>query len=132
VRHFASEEREGAKMCCLSPRGISSGTTWLINAAAQSEVCEVKPPPNSPPMASVLGLHVEAATLGLCIETAAEELRAKLPTRSLKAAARPQGAAARTLVVAADYACQPVAVARPACARNQLLPFVNDIPCWRL
>jgi hypothetical protein len=24
VMHFASEEREGAKMCCLSPRGISS------------------------------------------------------------------------------------------------------------
>jgi hypothetical protein len=67
-------------------------------------------------MASALGLHVEAATLGLRIETAA----------------RPQGAAARPLVVVADYACQPVAVTRPACAQNQLLLFVNGIPCWRL
>jgi hypothetical protein len=92
--------------------------------AAQSGVC-VKPPPNSPPMASALGLHVEAATLGLRIETAAEELHAKPPTCSLEAGARP-------LIVAADYACQLVAVARPACARNQLLPFVNGIPCWRL
>jgi hypothetical protein len=82
-------------------------------------------------MASALGLHVEATALGLCIETATEELRAKPPTSSLKAAARPQGAAARPLTVAGDYACQPVVVAHPACARNQLLSFVNDIPCWR-
>jgi hypothetical protein len=80
-------------------------------------------------MASALGLHVEAAALGLRIETAAEELRAKPPTCSLEAAARPQGAAARPLTVAADYASQPVAVARPACAQNQLLPFVNGISC---
>jgi hypothetical protein len=56
-------------------------------------------------MASALGLHVEATALGLCIETATEELRAKPPTSSLKAAARPQGAAARPLTVAGDYAC---------------------------
>jgi hypothetical protein len=68
------------------------------------------------------------------METAAEELRAKPPTRSLEAAARSRGAAAGPLTVAVDYACQPVAVAHPTCARswNQLLPFVNDIPCWRL
>jgi hypothetical protein len=83
-------------------------------------------------MVSALGLHVEAAALGLRIETTAEELRAKPRTRSLEAAARPQGAVTQPLVIAVDYACQPVAVARPACAQNQLLPFVNGIPCWRL
>jgi hypothetical protein len=91
------------------------------------------PLPNPGSASSHLPIHHRWGSMSrLRIETTAEELRAKPPTRSLEAAARPQGSAARPLVVAADYACQPMAIAHPACARNQLQPFVNDISCWRL